>query len=132
VADFDAGFSAGLADIRVLKLDRDGNIQWQKTYGGRSDDFASSIQQTSDGGYIVAGTVNSFGEGGIWVLKLDANGDIGDCNIIGTSNATVKDTSGNSNSVVTSVGPTSVSAQNTNAVITDTKVTPYQQCGAPL
>jgi hypothetical protein len=116
----------------VLKLDQNGNIQWQKTYGGRIGDFASFIQQTSDGGYIVAGTTYSFGAGRyIWVLKLDANGDIGDCNIIGTSNATVKDTSGNSNSVVTSVGPTSVSAQNTNAVITDTKVTHFQQCGAP-
>ncbi len=42
-------------DAWVIKLDANGNVQWQKTYGGRYDDEAYSIQQTSDGGYIVAG-----------------------------------------------------------------------------
>jgi hypothetical protein len=62
----------------VLKLDRNGDVQWQKTYGGPSEDKASSIQQTSDGGYIVAGTTYSFAAGytDIWVLKLDRNGNV--------------------------------------------------------
>jgi hypothetical protein len=131
VAGDTMSFGAGDLDIWVLKLDQNGNIQWQKTYGGRNGDFASSIQQTSDGGYIVAGYTTSFGAGGIWVLKLDANGDIGGCNLIGTSNATVKDTS--VNGVATSVTPrdTSVSGQNSSAVIKSPTLSSSQQCGAP-
>ena len=49
------------------------NAQWAATYGGASGDGASSIQQTSDGGYIVAGQTGSFG-GHPWVLKLNADG----------------------------------------------------------
>jgi hypothetical protein len=52
--------------------------EWAKTYGGASDDYASSIQQTSEGGYIVAGSTASFGAGSrdAWVLKLDASGNV--------------------------------------------------------
>ena len=53
---------------------------WIKTYGGSDDDLANSIQQTSDGGYIVtgAGDTYSFGEGerDAWVLKLNQDGSI--------------------------------------------------------
>ncbi|MFI5296046.1 MAG: hypothetical protein ACHQ0Y_13605 [Thermodesulfovibrionales bacterium] len=65
-------------DLWLFKLDKDGNIQWQKTYGGIADDWANSLQQTTDGGYIVAGTTYSFGDGfnDGWILKLDANGNI--------------------------------------------------------
>jgi len=52
---------------------------WANEYGGSDDDFANSIQQTSDGGYIVAGyTSRSFGEGvyDVWVLKLNPDGTI--------------------------------------------------------
>jgi hypothetical protein len=65
-------------DIWLLKLDPYGNIQWQKTYGGAGDDYANSIQQTSDGGYIVAGITKSYGAGNedIWVLRLDSLGNI--------------------------------------------------------
>ncbi|MGR3177185.1 MAG: hypothetical protein ACUZ8E_03905 [Candidatus Anammoxibacter sp.] len=71
-------FGAGGADFWVLKLDSGGDILWQKTYGGSNDDEATSIQQTSDGGYIVAGSTDSFGAGlsDIWVFKLDSNGNI--------------------------------------------------------
>ncbi len=55
VAGYTESFGAGDCDAWVIKLDANGNVQWQKTYGGRSDDEAYSIQQTSDGGYIVAG-----------------------------------------------------------------------------
>jgi hypothetical protein len=36
-----------------------GNIQWQKSIGGSNNEFASDVQQTSDGGYIIAGTTYS-------------------------------------------------------------------------
>ena len=39
-------------------------LTWEKTYGGRSDDLASSLIQTTDGGYAIAGRTNSKGAGG--------------------------------------------------------------------
>ena len=44
------------SDIWVVKLDSLGKIQWEHCYGGSGDDDASSILQTADGGYIVAGS----------------------------------------------------------------------------
>lgn len=71
-------FGAGGADLWVLKLDSGGNVQWQKTYGEIDSDYASSIQQTWDGGYIVAGDTSSFGAGktDVWVLKLNPEGTV--------------------------------------------------------
>jgi uncharacterized delta-60 repeat protein len=70
-------FGAGYADVYLIKLDADGKMVWEKTYGGSDDDGAWSIQQTKDGGYIVAGYTSSFGAGGldVYVIKLDANGN---------------------------------------------------------
>jgi hypothetical protein len=74
----------GGSDYWVVKLRANGNIEWQKSLGGTEADEARSIQQTSDGGYIVAGWSSSiFGEvtgnhGGsdYWVVKLNADGTI--------------------------------------------------------
>ncbi|MCO5251976.1 MAG: choice-of-anchor D domain-containing protein [Candidatus Kapabacteria bacterium] len=75
----------GASDFWVLKLKFDGSIEWQKTYGGIKDDAAYSIQETSDGGYIVVGftrsrdgdvTVNKsyIDYNDLWVLKLTYDG----------------------------------------------------------
>jgi hypothetical protein len=65
------------SDIWVLKLSSEGDVEWQKAYGGNDDDEAHSIQQTYEGGYIVAGETRSWGAGGdIWVLKLSSDGDV--------------------------------------------------------
>jgi hypothetical protein len=69
-------FGAGISDIFVLKLDAIGTIAWQDTYGGSGADYAYSVQQTTDGGYIVAGVAKFFYDDDIWVLKLDADGTI--------------------------------------------------------
>ena len=89
-------FGAGNGDIWILKLTSYGNIEWQKTYGGSQAEEASSIQQTVDGGYLVAGSTDSYGAGeqDIFILKLFPNGDINSpCGFVKESNAEVSDTS---------------------------------------
>jgi hypothetical protein len=117
-------FGAGSDDFWVLKLDKDGTVAWQKTYGGTGNDSAYSIQQTSDGGYIVAGETDSSGAGNAdaWGLKLDSNGNITGCSAEGSSNATVMTT--NVSGVDSSAIPadTSVNAVTSNATITNTTV----------
>jgi uncharacterized delta-60 repeat protein len=130
VAGWTSSFFSGDYNAWVLKLDANGNIQWQKAYGGKYWDSADSIQQTSDGGYIVAGWTESFKYPifEVWVLKLDANGNIPGCSIVGSSNATVKTTDAtvaNSSAVVTN---TSVTPGISNAVVKDTSVSPMQIC----
>ncbi len=84
-------FGAGSFDILLLKLDGSGNVQWAKTFGGDTIDLAYSVQQTTDGGYIVAGGTYSFGAGGydLFILKTDANGNIGSCDIVKSVSPTV-------------------------------------------
>lgn len=76
VAGATNSFDAKGYDFWVLRLDSTGNINWQKSYGGAGNDFATSIQQTTDGGYIVAGDTDSFGAGvrDILILKLSIDG----------------------------------------------------------
>jgi uncharacterized delta-60 repeat protein len=77
-AGYTYSFGAGSSDAWLLKLNSDGSIAWQKTYGGSSTDSIRSIQQTVDGGYIAAGWTSSFGAcySNAWVLKLNSDGSI--------------------------------------------------------
>jgi hypothetical protein len=71
-------FSAGSGKVYVVKLDAKGNLQWTKTIGGKWGEAGYSLIQTSDGGYAIAGSINSFGAGEdyVYVVKLDANGNL--------------------------------------------------------
>jgi hypothetical protein len=71
-------FGAGGTDVYVVKLDANGSLQWTKTIGGKKEDGSTSLIQTSDGGYAISGVTNSFGPGGgdVYVVKLDANGNL--------------------------------------------------------
>jgi hypothetical protein len=73
-------FGSGQSDLWALRLDADGNILWQKTYGGTRDDRFNCAEPARDGGIIAIGSTRSFGAGwdDIWVLKLDAQGSISD------------------------------------------------------
>jgi hypothetical protein len=80
----DVTVNLGMEDYWIVKIDSTGNIQWQKSFGGSSSDYAKSIQQTIDGGYIVAGrsrsndndvTVNK-GYYDYWVVKIDTSGNL--------------------------------------------------------
>jgi hypothetical protein len=78
---------SNVGDGWLLKINSEGNIEWQKCYGGSQGEGLKSILQTSDGGYIVAGDANSkdgdvtglHGNPGTrdeWILKLDHEGSI--------------------------------------------------------
>src|SRR5574338_282593 len=58
-SDGDVSGNKGWFDCWIVKLDASGSIEWQKTFGGSSYDYAFSAQQTTDGGYVFAGTVGS-------------------------------------------------------------------------
>jgi hypothetical protein len=63
-------------DVYLWKTDSNGDTLWTRSYGGDGFDIAWSIDQTADGGYIVAGHTTSFAPGEeIWLLRIDANGD---------------------------------------------------------
>jgi len=81
-------FGAGSGDVYVVKLDANGNLQWTKTIGGENEDVGTSLIQTSDGGYAIAGYTYSFGAGGldVYVVKLDANGNLQWTKTIGGEN----------------------------------------------
>ena len=50
-----SSFGAGGFDYWLVKTDSQGNMQWNKTYGGAQDDFATSVVETHDAGYSLAG-----------------------------------------------------------------------------
>jgi len=77
VAGWTVPLSADNTDVYLVKTSAQGDTLWSRTYGGTSNDVSFSVQQTSDGGYIVAGTTGSFGAGNgdAYLIKTDAAGD---------------------------------------------------------
>jgi hypothetical protein len=82
--DGDLTANNGALDIWVFKIDAGGNLLWQKSYGGSANDTGQNAKQTSDGGYIIAGTTlsndgdvsgnNGFIDG--WLVRLDSTGNL--------------------------------------------------------
>jgi hypothetical protein len=134
VAGKSSSFGNFFGDMWVLKVKSNGDIDWQKTYGGSDSNSANFIRQISDGGYVVAGETLSFGagDGDVWVLKLDGNGNIGSgCAVLAASNGTVTTsamTAANSSANVTTATAT---ANSTSVSPHDSGATTTSQCSSP-
>jgi hypothetical protein len=68
----------------LMKISSDGDLMWQKSYSFIAGDYLTDVKEISGGGYIVAGSASSSGNGGSdgWIVKLDANGAIQPCSFI--------------------------------------------------
>jgi hypothetical protein len=77
VAGWTGSFGNG-NQVYLIKTNASGDTLWTRTYGGAGADYGWSVQQTSDGGYIIAGFTTSFGNGWqVYLVKTDANGNVG-------------------------------------------------------
>jgi hypothetical protein len=64
-------------DVLVFKVDKEGELEWEKTFGGADWDFSEKIIETQDGGFVIVGHTYSFGSGDadVYLLKIDSLGN---------------------------------------------------------
>jgi len=78
IAGKTSSFGTGSPEAWLIKTDSGGIEEWNQTFGNNIDDYARSVQQTSDGGYIFAGRTHIFESGQVidyaWLVKTDENG----------------------------------------------------------
>lgn len=77
VCGYTNSYGAGNYDLWLIKTDSNGIKEWDKTYGGSADDYASSMCKTIEGGYIICGRTWSYGAGNydVWLIKVDSDGN---------------------------------------------------------
>jgi uncharacterized repeat protein (TIGR01451 family) len=79
-----SNISFGMVDFWILKIDNNGNIIWENTFGGSDNDIPYSAKETQDGGFIIAGESSSNdgslttnnGNSDFWVIKIDSQGSL--------------------------------------------------------
>ena len=67
-------------DIRLIKIDGNGSVDWDKTFGGITHNYGFSVLQTFDGGFALTGSIGIIGDGDenhsdIWLIKTDPEGN---------------------------------------------------------
>ena len=77
IAGFTNSYGAGWYDVWLIKMSSVGSKEWERTFGGLGGDTCSSVYQTSDGGFIIAGGTYSYGEGDsdVWLIRTDMVGE---------------------------------------------------------
>jgi len=78
IAGGTGSFGAGGNDFWLVKTDADGNMEWNRTYGGAESESAKALIKTSDGGFAIAGDTYSFGAGecDFWLVKTGSYGNL--------------------------------------------------------
>jgi hypothetical protein len=76
IAGYTRSFGAGNVDVYLIRTDAVGDTVWTRTFGGSSYDYGLSVDETADGGYVIAGHSDSFGAGGfdVYLVRTDAAG----------------------------------------------------------
>jgi hypothetical protein len=77
IAGYTYSYGAGYSDVYLIKTDGLGNQQWYRTFGRQWDDYGYSVQQTTDGGFIIAGRTSSYGAANydVYLIKTDGLGN---------------------------------------------------------
>lgn len=83
-ADTDVSRNNGGSDVWLIKIDDNGNLLWEKTFGGTEFDDANGLAVTKEGGFVIAGNSKStdgdatinHGENDLWIIKTDAQGNL--------------------------------------------------------
>ena len=70
-----SSFGAGCGDVWLIKTDASGDTLWTKTFGGSDCEASYSVQQTTDGGYIIIGLKGPFWSSYAWLIKTNTSGD---------------------------------------------------------
>lgn len=78
IAGITESFGSGWGSVYLIRTNASGTLLWSRIYGGTADDEGKSVQQTRDGGYIIAGKTTSFGAGGndAYLIKTDSSGTV--------------------------------------------------------
>jgi hypothetical protein len=128
-----SSFDLTSEDAWLLKLDPDGNIEWERTWGGSGADEIIAMQQTADSGYVAAGGTDSPGAAGqdILVLRMNEDGAIGCC-VAGfrsaPSDATVTTTTVAPTDTTTMALASDVERTTTDAMVTETSAPATRRC----
>ena len=77
ITGFTNSFGAGKMDIYLVRTDADGNMLWERTFGGSQSEYGWAMAATTDGGYVLAGQTDSFGAGDKdgYLVKVNAEGE---------------------------------------------------------
>ncbi len=76
VAGYTESLGAGESDAYLIKTDAEGNEVWSHVYGGSGPEMGRSVDNTSDGGYVIAGATGSYSDNSdVYLVKTDSEGN---------------------------------------------------------